>query len=424
MIDPSLDFRINAERFREDFDILSQIGATPEGGVHRPSFSESHLEARAWLRQRILEDGLSFRSDGAGNYSAFLECGPQNSPTLLLGSHLDSVISGGRFDGALGVTAALEVLRTVKEVDLRLPVNLEAIDFTDEEGTLVGLLGSRALAGLLKQKEFQSPRGGREALQNGLARARLSEQDLFDAQRNTASLAGYLELHIEQGPRLQKAGMTIGVVTAIVGICSYRLSFIGRADHSGTTPMTERLDAALGASSFILGVRQTTLEEFPDCVANVGALNLSPGAFNIVPERADLSLEFRSSDSSSYQRLEEVLIQLARTKAQDYGLRLEIEFLGKHFPTPMSSIAQQAIVQAADALGLAHTPLVSGAGHDAQSLAEMCPAGMIFVPSEGGASHSPREFTRWEDCVNGANVLLGAALRMAEIVGGRRTWKE
>jgi len=418
MIDPPLDLRINARRFREDFEILSQIGATPEGGVHRPSLSEPHLEARAWLRQRIMDAGLEFHCDGAGNFSAFLACGSKDAPTLLLGSHLDSVPSGGRFDGALGVIAALEALRVVKESGLALPVNLEAIDFTDEEGTLVGLLGSRALAGILKNEELQNPRGGQEALQTGLARAGLSEAGFLGARREPASLVGYLELHIEQGPRLQKASVAIGVVTAIVGICSYRLSFIGRSDHAGTTPVPERLDAALGASSFILEVRRTILEEFPDCVANVGALQLSPGAFNIVPERADLSLEFRSSDPTSYQRLEEALLQLARIEAQDYGLRLEIEFLGKHYPTPMSSIAQQAIIQAADYLGLTHTPLVSGAGHDAQSLAKTCPAGMIFVPSEGGASHSPREFTRWEDCVNGANVLLGAAIRMAGEVRG------
>jgi N-carbamoyl-L-amino-acid hydrolase len=162
--------------------------------------------------------------------------------------------------------------------------------------------------------------------------------------------------------------------------------------------------------------RQRILDEFPDCVANDSTLHLTPGAFNIVPGRAELSLEFRSPDSSSYQQLEEALLQLAREITKEYGLGLEVDFLERHHPTPMSPIAQGAIIQAADALDLTHLPLVSGAGHDAQSLAEICPAGMIFVPSESGASHSPREFTIWEDCVNGANVLLGAALRMAGVV--------
>ena len=409
-------FHIHIKRFHQDFEALAQIGATMEGGVHRPALSEAHLAARAWLRQRILDAGLEFRCDGAGNHSAFLNCSAVGAPTLLLGSHLDSTPNGGRFDGALGVAAALEALRTVKEASLSLPVNLEAIDFTDEEGTLIGLTGSAALAGKLTQDDLQNPRGGREALMTGLARAGLSETQLLDARRDPSTLAGYLELHIEQGPRLLKAGIDIGIVTAIVGICSYRLSFVGRANHAGTTPMIDRLDAAQGASAFILAARQTVVEEYPDCVANVGALHLSPGAFNIVPERADLALELRSSDLPTFERLEAALLQRARVEAERFGLGLEIKFLGKHFPTPMSALVQQAIARAAEDWGLTHMPLVSGAGHDAQSLASLCPTGMIFVPSQGGASHSPREYTQWEDCVNGANVLLGAALELVKLI--------
>jgi N-carbamoyl-L-amino-acid hydrolase len=281
-------------------------------------------------------------------------------------------------------------------------------------------MGSRAVAGLLTLADIQNPRSGREILQSRLARAGLNETDLFNASRRSSILAGYLELHIEQGPRLHKDGIDIGVVRAIVGICSYHLSFIGRADHAGTTPMTERLDASQGASSFILGVRRTILEQFPDCVANVGALQLYPGAFNIVPENAELSLEFRSSDTSTYQDLEQAMLELARSEAQRYGLELKINFQGRHTPTAMNPLAQRAIVQSAEHLRLKHIPLVSGAGHDAQSFSEICPTGMIFVPSQDGASHSSREFTRWEDCINGANVLLGATLRMAEGVTGRQ----
>jgi hydantoinase/carbamoylase family amidase len=203
------------------------------------------------------------------------------------------------------------------------------------------------------------------------------------------------------------------VVSSIVGICSYRLAFIGRADHAGTTPMLDRLDAAQGAAAFTLAVRQAVLQDFPECVANVGMLRLLPGAFNIVPRRAELSLELRSADPQSYAQLEAALLELAKVEAAHYGLDLEIEFLNRHPPTPLSPLAQQAIVQAADSLGLSHMSLPSGAGHDAQSLAPLCPSGMIFVPSQGGASHSPREFTNWEDCLNGANVLLQAALYMA-----------
>ncbi len=292
---------INPERFKEDFEALAQIGATEDGGVHRPSLSEAHLEARSWLRRRVQADGLEFRMDGAGNHSAYLACGPQEAPVFLLGSHLDSVPDGGRFDGALGVLAALEVLRTIHDAGLSLPVNLEAIDFTDEEGTIFGLTGSRLLAGTFNAQELQNPRGGRQAFLEGLQRAGLDEAGLFDAQRAPEQLAGYLELHIEQGPRLAQAEAQIGVVTSIVGICSYWLAYLGRADHAGTTPMKDRLDAALGASAFILAVPQILMADFPNCVANVGEMHLMPGAFNIVSDRARLGLELRAADKDPGQ---------------------------------------------------------------------------------------------------------------------------
>jgi N-carbamoyl-L-amino-acid hydrolase len=405
--------RIDEARFRADFKAQAEIGATGDGGVHRPALGEAHLAARAWFRERIAAAGLEFHTDGAGNHSALLACGPAGAPTLLLGSHLDSVPYGGRFDGPLGVLAALEALRVVQEAGISLPVHLEAIDFTDEEGTLFGELGSTALAGTLKAEALREPRGGRAALETGLARAGLTEPGLLTARRDPASLAGYLELHIEQGPRLVNAQVDVGVVTGIVGMCSYQLMFVGRADHAGTTSMADRRDATLGASSFALAAREVVLADFPDCVANVGDMRFAPGAFNIVPAQVVLALEFRAPEPALFHRLDDALLERARVEAERFGLGLEVERLGWLDPAPMSDVAQRAFAEAADALGLTHVSLFSGAGHDAQSLAGVCPVGMIFVPSVEGASHSPREFTRWEDCVNGANVLLQATLRMA-----------
>ena len=302
---PNLDrLHINSDRMLAAFNDLAQFGATGDGGVDRPTFSAAHLAARSWLRDQIEKSGLDFRTDGAGNHSAFLACSPEGSPTFLLGSHLDSVPKGGRFDGALGVMAAFEVLRTVKDSSLRLKFGLEAMDFTDEEGTLVGLLGSAALAGRLHPELIQSPRGGRQALVEGLQRAGLSDESLLAAARPKNSLAGYLELHIEQGKRLQRAGVNIGIVSAIVGISSYRLTFIGRADHAGTTTMEDRLDASLGAGAFTLAAREIVLKDYPDCVVNVGRIEIAPGAFNIVPASAEVWLEFRAPGEEEFARLE------------------------------------------------------------------------------------------------------------------------
>ncbi|MDP1544693.1 MAG: Zn-dependent hydrolase, partial [Anaerolineales bacterium] len=383
-----------------------------DSGVDRPTFSEAHLAARTWLREHIEQSGFEFRADGAGNQSAVLPCDDLNAPTLILGSHLDSVPNGGRFDGALGVMAALEVLKTVRENRIRLKVRLEAMDFTDEEGTLVGLLGSAALAGHLSKENLEKPRGGREKLSEGMKRAGLSDSSMLSAARTKESLAGYLELHIEQGKRLEKSGTDIGIVTAIVGIWSYRLSFIGKADHAGTTTMEDRRDASLGAGAFTLAARELVMRDFPNCVVNVGKMDFAPGAFNIVPAQVDVSLEFRSPDEEEFNRLDKALLELAGRESARFGLELKTEFLGRHSPSLMDEKVRTAFADSCADLGFSHMPLPSGAGHDGQSLSDLCPVGMIFVPSVDGASHSPREFTKWEDCVNGANVLLQAALRL------------
>lgn len=415
------DLRVNADRMSASFNQLALIGATAEGGVNRPSLGEAHLAARKWFREEIERTGLEFRTDGAGNHSAVLapsgtsrQASEDEAHTkmLLLGSHLDSVPNGGRFDGALGVIAALEVLRTIKENGIKFKLNLKAIDFTDEEGTLVGFLGSAALAGHLSPELLQNPRGGRDNLLEGMERAGLSEKGMLSAAQPKEALAGYLELHIEQGKRLERAGINIGIVSAIVGIWSYRLSFIGRADHAGSTMMDDRLDASLGASAFTLAARELVMREFPNCVVNIGKMDFTPGAFNIVPARVDVALEFRSPDEDEFRRLDAALLLLANSEATRFGLELKIEYLGRHKPSIMNGAIQRAYAESCDDLGLTHISLTSGAGHDGQSFDNICPVGMIFVPSVEGASHSPREFTKWEDCVNGANVLLQAALRL------------
>ena len=402
---------INEERFLDDFNALAQIGATGDGGVNRPAFSESHLAARKWFAERAIEAGLEVNIDGAGNHSAILH---QESAekSLLLGSHLDSVIKGGRFDGALGVVSALEVLRTVQESGLELPLNLEAIDFTDEESSLIQFMGSHALLGLLTPAILQSPLGGRTALMEGLYRAGLTEDGLLSSRRDPGTIAGYLELHIEQSRKLENTHMQIGIVTGIVGIYSFRLSFYGRADHSGTTPMEARADAGLGASSFAIASREITMRQFPDCVANVGNMQFKPGVMNVVPKQVDVLVEIRSVDGERLSEFKSTLIDQAHNDAKRFDLHLEVLTLGESEPATMSPRVQAAIRSSAEALGLRHISMSSGAGHDAQLLSRITPTGMIFVPSKGGVSHSPVEFTEWQDCVNGANVLLGATLRL------------
>jgi N-carbamoyl-L-amino-acid hydrolase len=400
--------RIDAGRLREDFEALSKIGATPEGGVSRPTFSDAHFAARKWFLARAEAVGLDTRIDAAGNHSAVLETRrSRDARVLLLGSHLDSVPNGGRYDGALGVVAALHVLRAFKEAGTELPFALEAIDFTDEEGTLVGLLGSKALAGTLDAEALEYPRGGHEALVAGLERAGLREASLVEARRDPQSLAGYLELHIEQGTRLEREAVQIGIVTGIVGSRSFRIVLHGVGGHAGTTPMEGRRDAAVAAARVILGVREVAVRDFPGCVATIGDVRVEPGAFNVVPGLARLALEFRSQDEGELDAMESALLERARVEAEAGDIDVEISPVGRWQPIGLNPSVCDSIEHAATALGLTTKRLSSGAGHDAQALAEVTPSGMIFVPSVGGVSHDPRELTAWEDVVNGANVLLG-----------------
>jgi N-carbamoyl-L-amino-acid hydrolase len=246
-----------------------------------------------------------------------------------------------------------------------------------------------------------------------MQRAGVTEAGMLSAARPAGSLAGYLELHIEQGKRLERLGAKIGIVSAIVGIWSYRAYFLGRADHAGSTTMEDRRDASLGASAFTLAARELVMKDFPDCVVNVGRMDFSPGAFNIVPARVDLALEFRSPDASEFGRLNAALLELAENQAWRFGLDIKLESLGNHAPCPMDAAVQHSMAEACNGLRLTHISVPSGAGHDGQSFAGLCPVGMIFVPSVDGASHSARELTEWSDCANGANVLLQTVLRIA-----------
>jgi N-carbamoyl-L-amino-acid hydrolase len=404
--------RVKEERLREDLLALGEIGWDPARGLSRTTFSPAHTAARAWFIERAAAAGLETRVDSAANHSAVLP-GPPGSRTVLMGSHLDSVPHGGRYDGALGVVCALEVLRAVKDTGRELPVSLEAVDFTDEEGTLVGTLGSWALAGMLTPEILATPRSGRERLLSELARMGLSEDGLRAAQRDPRSLAAYLELHIEQGPVLERAGIDIGVVTGIRGNLSFEVTLTGDARHAGTTPLDSRRDAGRGAALAALAVWDVTAGEFPECVANVGDIELEPGAFNVVPGRARVRVECRSVDPDELDRLSGRILDRIAAVAQECRLGLEIERVGHWAPAATDLEIRRAIAGAANTLGLSFVEIPSGAGHDAQVLADVVPVGMVFVPSMGGISHDLSEQTRWEDCVNGANVLLGAAVALA-----------
>lgn len=406
------DLRINGDRLLTDLEELAQIGGTEDGGVHRPALSSNDLAAREWLRDKAESAGLTVHKDGIGNVSAVLESASPDARTVMFGSHLDTVPYGGRFDGALGVIAALEAARTINEAGLTLPHHLEVMSFTDEEGTWSGLFGSRALVGLLTDNDFDYPRGDPAVFAEQLAAVGLSRESAFAAKRDPATIKAFAEIHIEQGMRLEEAGIPIGVVTAIVGLYSYWLTFTGRADHAGTTPLDRRQDALRGVAEFLRQSRELITNRFDGGVMNCGIVVVSPGAFNIVPERARLALEFRHHDPHILEAMREALINLALHVVEVEGLGLEVDQVDIHQPAQLSREVITAIEGACEALGLEYVELPSYAAHDAGVMASIAPSGMFFVPSVGGASHSPRELTLDEDCINAGNVMLHTVLRL------------
>lgn len=388
---------VNARRLLDNLTALAEIGATPEGGVHRVAFSPDDMRARAWVAGRMEQAGIEVHTDAVGNtVGRFPGAEPDLKP-IAIGSHTDTVPSGGRYDGALGVLSALEAASALHDAGIRLRHPVEVINFVAEE---VGVFGSRVVAGLVSPSRLrQIGWHGRLAVEH-LRDAGIDPDRALEAIRPAGSLAAYVELHVEQGGLLERAGLQIGVVEGIVGSRGGTVTFEGEANHAGTTPMALRRDALVMAAPFILDVPETAIEY--GIVGTVGILRLQPGASNVIPGRVELSLEIRGMDESV---LDVAIAELA-VKAEKHGGRLE-RISGKA-AVPCNPQVMETIVAATGSLGLSYQVMPSGAGHDAMSVSSIAGErmGMIFVPSHNGVSHSPVEFTSDEDCVNGARVLL------------------
>ncbi len=404
---------INSARIRADFDELACIGATPEGGINRLALSSEDIQARAWFAEKIESAGFILRDDDAGNLSGILPSENPDARTLLIGSHLDSVPNGGRYDGSIGLLAGLECLRTLREAGVTLPIHLELIDFTDDEGCWMSLFGSRALVGAIPPDAFTDVKQDNGPFRAALARAGIEPRDVPNARRNPETLLGYLELHVEHGTRLERAGAAIGIVTGIVGRTTYDITFHGEAGHSGTTDMYQRRDALRGAALFIVRTHDVVRERYGDGIFNCGNVCVKPGSFNIIPSKAQLTVECRHVSEQLLNDMETTMISIARECAASYQLTVDVQ-TKIHVPAAtMAAGVMYEIEQSCETLGLEPLHLFSYSGHGAQILSHHIPSGMIFIPSIGGVGHQPNEFTPWEDVERGANVLLQTILGLA-----------
>ncbi|WP_256839828.1 Zn-dependent hydrolase [Ornithinimicrobium faecis] len=410
-----MSFHVSAERIRADIEHLATIGATATGGVSRTSFSAADRQVRAWVADQCARFGLAMHTDGIGNI--FITWGGDaqaDRAPVYAGSHLDSVPEGGRFDGILGSVAALEVVRTLSEQQVSLARPVGAIIFADEEGNYHHLLGSTALTDGYAWAELQTFRGrDGDLLVDALARMGWDPQAATGVRLAPQDVHAFLELHIEQGPVLEAAGVDIGIVTSIVGLAAGQLEFIGRQDHAGTTPMDQRADPMQAAGVFLAGLHDIAARGSATAVLTCGLLEVTPGGTNVVPERVRLHLDFRDPDLAVIHALEQAIIEAADRAGAEHGITAAYERQSITSPVPLNSELQDLVEARARSRGLRALHLASDAGHDSQNMARLTSTGMIFVPSVGGRSHSPQELTEWKDTKQGANVLLDVVYTLA-----------
>lgn len=402
----SVQTMFDGELLLADLEALAQIGVdTATGGMLRQAYGVADRAGRAWVRGEMEKLGLAVTEDAAGNTIALYPGTEPDLPPIALGSHTDTVPYGGKYDGALGVLAALAAVRTLQAAGVQLRHPVAIINFAAEEATMAGgTMGSRLLAGNYEVALLQRLGWNGRSLADILRDAGLDPNRITEAARPVGSLAAYVELHVEQGGVLAETETAVGVVSGIVGIRRYQAVFPGYANHAGTTPMASRRDALWLAAPFVLRVRDVAVAH--GIVGTVGEVTVSPGVANVVPGRVELSVEIRG--------LETAVLDAAETE-----LRLAAEAVGAAFdfveekePVLADPRIMEAIAASCTTLALSHRVMPSGAGHDGMNLTQICPIGMIFVPSEGGISHSPDEYTAPQDNVNGGRVLLETLLRL------------
>ena len=392
---------------------MARIGATEGGGVNRLTLTDDDREARDLFAAWAGEAGLDLRIDEMGNMFARRAGTDESASPAMAGSHLDSVPNGGRFDGSLGVLAALEAVRTLndKNISTRRPV--EIVNWTNEEGPRFppSMLGSGVFAGAIPLEAAYETRDA------GAARF-LDELERIgyrgDSPCAPRPIGSYLELHIEQGPALVSEGVQVGVVEGIYGLTWLRVTMKGERDHAGPTPMHMRRDALVGAARTIAAIREIPGKLHPEFVATVGEFSLSPNAINVIPDDVTFSVDFRHSDPELLAEARKLIEESAYREAEKENLEVEIQDVGGSTPIAFDAGVAQAVRNACEESGCSHRSMWSAAGHDARYAADLGPTAMIFVPCVAGKSHSEEEDMDWEDAYRGCDVLTRALMKMAD----------
>ena len=400
---------VDGHRLNEHLRQLAAFGRTDAGGNDRVAFSQADLDAREYVKGLMRAAELDARVDAAGNLIGVRAGSDGDATPLMVGSHIDSVPQGGHYDGPVGSLSGIEVAQTLAEGRIALRHPLEIVVFENEEG---GKTGSRAWIGEVTAADLDLVTRSGHTIREGIRIVGGDPERLEAAERRPGSIAAYLELHIEQGAVLEREGIDIGVVEGIVGIKRWHVTIDGFANHAGTTPMSDRRDALLAAAGFVQTVNRVVRSVEGRQVGTVGQVEVTPGAPNVIPGRAVLSLEIRDLDMEKIDVLFETIERESGKVAEETRTTFGFNQIYVSKSAPTTERIRRVISDAAEEMGLSYMRMPSGAGHDAQSIAPLAAIGMIFVPSVGGISHSPREFSRPEDIANGANVLLNTLVAL------------
>lgn len=403
-----------ARRVMARCDTLAAISEMP-GQLTRVYLSAEHLRVNRQVGEWMAAAGMRVWQDSVGNLCGRYEGSQPELPALLLGSHLDTVRNAGRYDGMLGVLSALEVVQTLHQQQLRLPMAIEIIGFADEEGTRFGiaLLGSRGVTGSWPAEWLTREDANGISVAQAMLAAGLDPTRVGQARRATADFSAYLELHIEQGPCLEKAEVALGVVSAINGARRLNCRFTGEAGHAGTVPMSHRKDALTAAARWIAGIDAITTACGPEMVATVGTLTCLPGAVNVIPGDVTLTLDVRGSDNGLLQQLLTALLSSAETLAAGQGVGFSAEEFYRIDATPCDTTLRERLSDSVRRVQ-GYSPLLpSGAGHDAIAIGERWPVGMLFVRCAGGISHHPDEAVTVDDVAQALRAYLDAVIGLA-----------
>ena len=399
------------ERVASELTELSTLTDSDRPGWTRRALSEFDVSGREFARRLMRQSGMDTRIDGAGNVIGVLP-GRLGGRQIMLGSHTDTVDGGGRFDGIVGVLGAIEVVRLIQEHDIGVDHDLVVVVFFNEEPNDFGLfcVGSRAMTGQVDRQTLAITDPTGRSLADALPDSRIDPDDFLSAAYDFNPVTAFLELHIEQGPELERAGRQIGVVETITGINHFRALFTGRQDHAGTTPMDVRADAGCAAAGTVLAV-ESIAESGLNTRGTSGQIRFTPEAVNVVSQIASLEGEFRGPEGSWLNKAQRRLTAAAGSEAEKRGVEVEIEWTTDDAPVPLHEPITSTITEVADDFGLSRATMFSGAGHDAGIIAAKTQVGMIFVPSVDGRSHCPEEFTDFADIMPGISVLLETVLR-------------